>query len=277
MEFTYSTVVNTGLSEVFEWHARPGAMTRLAPPWQPVRILHEASSLRDGQAVLGLPGGLRWVAVHSPAGYDPPNIFTDELASCPLAAVLSWRHRHQFARAGKAGQDSERATLVTDTVDTTLPGRMLRPMFAYRHRQLADDLAAAARARSVSPDLLTIAVTGSAGLIGTALTALLTTGGHRVIRLVRRPPRNEGERQWRPEEPAPTLLSGVDALIHLAGTSIGGRFTPTASARSGTAGSLRPAAWPSWPRPPPRRQRVCGRSSRRRRSGSTARTAARRS
>jgi len=43
---------------------------------------------------------------------------------------------------------------------------------------------------------------------------------------VRRPPRNSGERQWRPEEPAPTLLNGVDALIHLAGASIGGRFTP---------------------------------------------------
>jgi uncharacterized protein (TIGR01777 family) len=229
MEFTYSTVVNAGLSDVFAWHSRPGAMTRLTPPWLPVRILQEASgpsSLRDGRAVLGLPGGLRWVAVHSPASYDPPNMFADELASCPLAAVLSWRHRHQFAPAGEAGQDAARATLVTDTVDTTLPGRMLRPMFAYRHRQLADDLAAQARARSVCPDSLTIAVTGSGGLIGTALTALLTTGGHRVIRLVRRAPNNEDERQWRPEEPAPTLLSGVDALIHLAGASIGGRFTP---------------------------------------------------
>jgi uncharacterized protein (TIGR01777 family) len=229
MEFTYSTAVNAGLSEVFGWHSRPGAMTRLTPPWLPVRILQEVSgpsSLRDGQAVLGLPAGLRWVAVHQPASYDPPNMFADELESCPLAAVLSWRHRHQFAPAGEAGEAGEQATLVTDTVDTTLPDRMLRPMFAYRHRQLADDLAAQARARSVCPDSLTIAVTGSGGLIGTALTALLTTGGHRVIRLVRRAPNNEGERQWRPEEPAPTLLSGVDALIHLAGASIGGRFTP---------------------------------------------------
>jgi hypothetical protein len=223
MEFTYSTVVNAGLSDVFAWHGRPGAMARLTPPWLPVRVLQEANSLQDGQAVLGLPGGLRWVAVHQPASYDPPNMFADELESCPLGAVLSWRHRHQFAEAGEAG---ERATIVTDAVDTTLPDRMLRPMFAYRHRQLADDLAAQARARATCPDPLTVAVTGSGGLIGTALTALLTTGGHRVIRLVRRPPRNSEERQWRPEEPAPTLLSGVDALVHLAGASIGGRFTP---------------------------------------------------
>jgi uncharacterized protein (TIGR01777 family) len=233
MEFTYSTVVNAGPSDVFAWHGRPGAMARLTPPWLPVRVLQEANSLQDGQAVLGLPGGLRWVAVHQPASYDPPHMFADELESCPLAAVLSWRHRHQFAPAREAagetwqtGEAEEPATLVTDTVDTTLPDRMLRPMFVYRHRQLAEDLAAQARARAICPDSLTVAVTGSGGLIGTALTALLTTGGHRVIRLVRRPPRNEGERQWRPEEPEPTLLSGVDALIHLAGASIGGRFTP---------------------------------------------------
>jgi uncharacterized protein len=229
MKVTYATVVNAELSEVFAWHGRPGAMTRLTPPWLPVRVLQEASSLRDGRAVLGWPGGLRWVAVHQPAGYDPPNTFADELASCPLATVLSWRHRHHFApavEAGEAGEVTERATLVTDVVDTTLPARSVRPMLVYRHRQLAEDLAAQARARAICPASLTVAMTGSGGLIGTALTALLTTGGHRVIRLVRRPPRNEGERQWRPEEPAPTLLNGVDALIHLAGASIGGRFTP---------------------------------------------------
>src|SRR5580658_8852023 len=225
MKFTYATVVNAGLTDVFAWHGRPGAMTRLTPPWLPVRVLQETNSLRDGRAVLGWPGGLRWVAVHQPAGYDPPNMFADELESCPLTAVLSWRHRHHFAPNGEAGEATERATLVTDAVDTTLPARMLRSMFAYRHRQLADDLAAQARARALCPEPLTIAVTGSGGLIGTALTALLTTGGHRVIRLVRRLPRHAGERYWRPEEPGPELLSGIDAVIHLAGASIGGRFT----------------------------------------------------
>ncbi len=80
--------------------------------------------------------------------------------------------------------------------------------------------------RAACPEPLTIAVTGSSGLIGTALTALLTTGGHRVIPLVRRLPRHAGERYWQPEDPGPELLSGVDAVIHLAGASIAGRFTP---------------------------------------------------
>ena len=39
-----------------------------------------------------------------------------------------------------------------------------------------------------------VAVTGSSGLIGAALTASLRADGHQVVRLVRRPPRADGER-----------------------------------------------------------------------------------
>jgi uncharacterized protein len=219
MGLRYSSVVAAGLDEVFAWHTRPGAIIRLMPPWLPVRVVREAESVRDGRAVLALPGGLRWAAAHQPDGYDPPSRFADALESLPL----SWRHVHEFAPAG------EQLTLVTDVVDTPLPESVLRPVFAYRHRQLAGDLAAHARANAASAtcaDPLTVAVTGSAGTIGTALTALLTTGGHRVIRLVRRPPRHAGERYWRPEDPGRELLSGVDAVIHLAGASIAQRFTP---------------------------------------------------
>jgi len=89
----------------------------------------------------GLPGGLRWTAVHQPADYDPPHSFADELSS-PL---LSWRHLHQFGMAGG------RSTLVTDVVETPLPARALKSMLVYRHRQLAADLAAAARRIVIYP------------------------------------------------------------------------------------------------------------------------------
>jgi ligand-binding SRPBCC domain-containing protein len=59
MGLTYSRVVRAEPGEVFAWHSRPGAITRLMPPWQPVRVVREAPSVRDGQAVLLLPGGLR--------------------------------------------------------------------------------------------------------------------------------------------------------------------------------------------------------------------------
>jgi uncharacterized protein len=219
MGLTYSSVVRADQEEVFAWHSRPGALTRMLPPWQPVRVEQEATSVRDGRAVLVLPGGLRWVADHDPGGYDPPRQFADVLRP-PLGSALRWRHTHQFA----AGADH--GTIVTDVVDTPVPARALRPMFRYRHRQLADDLAAHARARELDPLPLTIALTGASGLVGSALAALLTTGGHRVIRLVRRPPRHSGERHWRPDNPDADLLAGVDAVIHLAGASIAGRFTP---------------------------------------------------
>jgi uncharacterized protein (TIGR01777 family) len=57
------------------------------------------------------------------------------------------------------------------------------------------------------------------------LVAFLSTGGHQVIRLVRREARTDLERQWNPNRPAPDLLDGVDAVVHLAGASIAGRFT----------------------------------------------------
>ncbi|WP_233576196.1 TIGR01777 family oxidoreductase [Saccharopolyspora rhizosphaerae] len=212
-------MVDAPIEEVFAWHGRPGAITRLTPPWQPVRVVAEASSLRDGHAVLGFPGGLRWVAAHQPDAYDPPHQFEDVLESRPLARVLRWRHTHRFAEV-----DGDR-TRVEDSVATPVPRRALRAMFRYRHAQLADDLTAHARARSWTDRALTVAVTGSNGLVGKAVTALLSTGGHRVLRLVRRAARAPEERRWDPLDPAADLLRGVDAVIHLAGEPIAGRFT----------------------------------------------------
>ncbi|MBI3693008.1 MAG: TIGR01777 family protein [Mycolicibacterium aromaticivorans] len=224
MGIHYSSIVDHPVDEVFAWHTRPGAMRRLVPPWQPMQVIAETESLADGRAVLGLPGGLRWVARHDPAGYDPPHQFVDVLSSdglmtLPPRIIGWWRHTHKFADAG-AGR-----TEMRDEVDTTVPGAALRSTFVYRHRQLADDLAAHRDARQAGVGQLSVAVTGSAGLVGTALTALLTTGGHRVIRLVRREPVRPDERRWDPHAPAPDLLAGVDAVIHLAGESIAGRFT----------------------------------------------------
>jgi uncharacterized protein (TIGR01777 family) len=72
-----------------------------------------------------------------------------------------------------------------------------------------------------------IAVTGSTGLIGTALVAALRDGGHQVIRLVRRTPARKDEIAWDPLAPtgglAPGALDGLDAAVHLAGANVAGR------------------------------------------------------
>jgi uncharacterized protein len=223
MGIEYESIVDHPLAEVFAWHTRPGAMTRLVPPWQPMRVVAEAQSLADGRAVLGLPGGLRWVAHHDPSGFDPPHRFVDELSSDGLTSWLArivgwWRHTHEFS-AEPGG------TRVYDHVDTSVPAAALRSTFGYRHRQLSDDLGAHRAAANAGMQPMVVAVTGASGLVGSALSAFLSTGGHRVIRLVRRPARNELERQWNPDRPVPDLLSDVDVVVHLAGASIAGRFT----------------------------------------------------
>lgn len=221
MGIEHSSTVAAPIDEVFAWHGRPGALSRLLPPWMPGRVRAEASSLADGRAELTLPGGLVWIAQHDPAGFEPGRAFVDErvpagLASAPLGPIR-WHHEHRFEPVATAAGG---ATRVLDSIETQIGSRALRPMLVYRHRQLADDLAAHAAA-SAAP--MTVAVTGASGLIGSQLTAFLTTGGHRVVRLVRREP-GPGERRWEPDAPAPDLLDGVDAVVHLAGASIFGRF-----------------------------------------------------
>lgn len=224
MGIEYESVVEHPSSEVFAWHTRRGAMTRLVPPWQPMAVLAETESLASGHAILGLPGGLRWVARHDPDGFQPPHRFVDVLScdgprSWPPRAIGWWRHTHEFSDAGNG------AARVRDRVDTPVPAAALKSTFAYRHRQLADDLAAHRDAALAGAKPLVIALSGASGTVGTALSALLTTGGHQVIRLVRRPAATKGERQWDPAAPTPGMLSGVDAVVHLAGASIAGRFT----------------------------------------------------
>jgi uncharacterized protein (TIGR01777 family) len=224
MGIDHSSVIAHPQPEVFAWHTRPGAMTRLVAPWQPMTVIAEADSVADGRAVLGLPGGLRWVAQHDPSSFVAERRFVDELASAgpmswPPRLIGRWRHTHEFSYAGPG------KTRLRDRVDAPVPARALRPTFVYRPRQLADDLAAHRVAEDHGSAPQVVAITGASGLVGSALSAFLTAGGHRVIRLVRRLAQHKDERHWDPADPAPDLLNGVDTVIHLAGASIAGRFT----------------------------------------------------
>ncbi len=223
MGISGSAIIDAPVEDVFTWHSRPGAFSRLAAPWAPLELRTEARSLRDGTAVLDLPVGLRWVARHNQEAFLPGRRFVDEGVAVGLrsavSGVLPWRHIHEFEPLG----DSR--TRVLDTIETPIPARFLAELIAYRHRQLAGDLAAHRRAADHGMTSSTVAITGASGLVGTALCAFLSTGGHRVIRLVRGEPVDRTERNWNPSDPDPTALEGVDAVIHLAGATIAGRFT----------------------------------------------------
>lgn len=73
-----------------------------------------------------------------------------------------------------------------------------------------------------------IAITGSSGLVGTALARALDARGDTVLRLVRREARSAQEVRWSPSarEVDVAGLEGVDAIVHLAGENIAdGRWT----------------------------------------------------
>ena len=74
-----------------------------------------------------------------------------------------------------------------------------------------------------------VLVSGSSGLIGSALVTRLRAEGHDVVRLVRRAPSGPDEVRWDPS--AGTLdaaaLGAVDGIVHLAGEGLGEkRWTP---------------------------------------------------
>lgn len=73
-----------------------------------------------------------------------------------------------------------------------------------------------------------IAITGSSGLLGSRLVARLKDAGHEVARVVRREARaGANEISWQPDAGKIDKggCEGLDAVVHLAGKSIMGRWT----------------------------------------------------
>jgi uncharacterized protein (TIGR01777 family) len=221
----------------FAWHERPGALERLIPPWENVRIVRATGGLQDGAQVelvarLG-PLRVRWRAEHY--GYDPPLVFRDSQRSGPFAR---WEHTHRFTPL------AAQTCRLTDHVEYKLHGHwwgqmlgggivhnQLEQMFAYRQQTTAADLAAHARYAERIP--MQVLVSGSTGLVGSALCPLLTTGGHQVTKLVRGEPK-PGEAHWdiQAREIDAEALSAADAVVHLAGESIAaGRWNTAKKAR----------------------------------------------
>lgn len=79
-----------------------------------------------------------------------------------------------------------------------------------------------------------ILVSGSSGMIGSYLLPYLRQSGHEISRLVRsRPGQGTGDVRWDPSTDMIDVagLEGFDAVIHLAGESIAGRWTSEKKAR----------------------------------------------
>ncbi len=231
---------------LYDWHANPGALERLTPPWQAVRIAERKVGVdheRIGNGAIARlmigvgPVELPCIAEHF--DHDPPNQFCDRQLSGPFG---SWSHCHRFAATG------DHTSELDDDIAYTAPGGLLGRvaigwklasdldrLFWFRHERTRVDLARQAS----GPDPLTVAIAGASGMIGTALAAFLATGGHRVIRLVRHPIESNPidgieQRRWDPaaHELAPGYLADVDVVVNLCGDNIAnGRWTPKRKAQ----------------------------------------------
>lgn len=228
----YRTTISAPADDVLAWHANPGALERLTPPWMDVRVLASEGGIAPGGTatvrvpVLG-PMGFSWTLVHE-ASPDGPG-FVDVQQDGPFAA---WRHEHRFL------PDGPDRSILNDRLTYELPfgalggianGRLaarMNELFAFRHRRTQIDIARHGAADLDRP--LKIAITGASGLVGARLSAFLRAGGHEVFPLVRRRPRAGNEIFWSPGsgEIDAAALEGIDAVVHLAGVSIaGGRWT----------------------------------------------------
>lgn len=217
-------------STLYEWHARPGAFERLTPPWSDIEQVHHSGGIADGaRRVMKLGAGpvsMTWEALHR--DHIAGEQFVDEQVRGPFRR---WVHTHRFEER-RPGH-----SWLVDHVDYQLPlgalgamvggaraRAMLERIFAFRHRRTAEDL----RRHAGASGRLTVAITGASGLIGRALSAFLSTGGHRVLRLVRDPAQaGEDAVWWSPADGRidAARLEGIDAVVHLAGESVDGRWT----------------------------------------------------
>ncbi len=232
----FRTRIEASAEEVFNWHAQEGAFERLTPAWEKVKLLERTGGIKNG-AITKLhvymgPFKKLWVARH--LNYIEGRQFADIQEQGPFAY---WLHTHQMSSI------SDNASYLEDHIDYELPlgwlgkivaGSMVRnkldKMFAYRHFITNYDISTHQIYRNFFPrGGMKVAITGASGLIGSALTPFLKTGGHQVYRLVRtQADDKKGEIFWQPSAKTlnPKALEGMDAVIHLAGENIAsGRWT----------------------------------------------------
>lgn len=219
--------------EVFSWHERDGALERLSPPWDPLKIIQKGG-ISPGSITKMImhegPVPYRWTALHT--DYEKSVMFRDIQIHGPLK---SWSHTHIF------GDAPDGKCLLTDEIEFEAPfsylgdflledkiRSKLSEIFRYRHDLTASDISRHMEFKK-KHGAWKILISGASGLIGSNLTPFFTTGGHDVYKLVRKKPSNKNEIFWDPSEGIINSdeLEGFDAIIHLAGENIGeSRWTP---------------------------------------------------
>jgi uncharacterized protein (TIGR01777 family) len=225
--------IQAPVEEVFRWHANVGAIERLSPPWDPLEMVSKKGGIAPGARVVmklragPLPVMLTWEARHT--AYEENRFFEDRQVKGPFA---HWVHRHIFEPAENDPQASYledrieyalRLGSLGDVLGAPMVAKRLAQIFHFRHDTTAYDLSD--HLGRQDPSELTFLISGCSGTIGSVLIPFLSTGGHRILRLVRRPALAPDEVSWDPMagriDQRRLAAQPIHAVIHLAGENIG--------------------------------------------------------
>ena len=229
--FEWRSIMPVPADELYAYHARAGAFERLAPPWQKLSVVEQRGGMRDGGRLVfefGMgPVKRRWAAEMS--GHIEGRQFVDRQVEGPFS---HWEHTHRFLPIDDHSSElldhvefSLPAGKVTDLLGEGTADKALARLFRFRHERTRSDVVR--HARWSGEPRLKVAIAGASGLVGSNLTAYLTTAGHDVLRLVRRPAAGPDEVEWDPAAGRldPAALAGVDAVVNFSGENLGGLWT----------------------------------------------------
>jgi uncharacterized protein (TIGR01777 family) len=224
-------------AEAYAWHLRPGALERLVPPWErlPRQPRPDAPLVAGSEITSALPGPFgRQLLTTRIEALEPDAGFSERQIRGPF---LGWRHHHRF-------EPEDDGCRMRDEIAYDLPSlgrlqdesihRQLSRRFAWRSQRALADLGRLRDIRGQQP--LRVAVSGVGGLIGSGLCSFLRSGGHTVLPIRRGVPSAADDAPgiaWDPAAGAIQVdaLAGVDAVVHLAGASVGVRWSAAARRR----------------------------------------------
>ena len=139
--FVKRTRLTVSAERVYAWHAEPGALEKLIPPWGSAEVTERTGSVNKigSRVVIRMrlgPFRCAWTSVHTAC--EPGRMFRDSQVSGPFA---EWTHTHSFI------PETAESSWLEDRVEYTLPfgalgqffagwyvRRKLKRMFDYRHR-----------------------------------------------------------------------------------------------------------------------------------------------
>jgi uncharacterized protein len=139
LTFVRRSRIPASAREVYRWHAEPGALQRLIPPWERVKVVDEGAVENGALVTLRVTVGLvRLLWISRIGNVIPDRQFRDVQIRGPFAL---WEHTHRMV------PDGDSACWLEDWILYAMPfgflgclfggwfvRRKLDRMFEYRHR-----------------------------------------------------------------------------------------------------------------------------------------------